>query len=104
MNKIIFLKATEQDLLEVASLFNIFLSELRDITKDPYFDFTDLPIGDREKRLKVNMEEHNGCVYLAKDGDQIVGFLSGVVIDCFLAVSSIEKIGYIEGAYVKSSY
>ncbi|AMP20833.1 hypothetical protein AZF37_06290 [endosymbiont 'TC1' of Trimyema compressum] len=87
MNNIIFEKATEQELLEVASLFNIFLSELRDITEDSYFDFTDLPIEDREQRLRMNMEEHSGCVYLAKDGEYIVGFLSGVVIDCFLAVS-----------------
>ena len=104
MNKIIFEKAGEHELLEVTALFNIFLSELRDITEDPYFDFTDLPMGDREKRLVTNMLEHNGCVYIAKDGEQIIGFLSGVVIECFLAVSSIEKIGYIEGAYVKDNY
>lgn len=104
MAGIVFEKASKEELSKVASLFNVFLSELRDISKDPYFDFTDLSKEDRERRLLLNNQKNQGCVYLAKDGEEIVGLLSGMVIECFLAVSSIDKIGYIEGAYVADAY
>ncbi len=41
---------------------------------------------------------------MAKDGDSVIGFISGEVKECFLPISKIKKIGYIGGAYVLPSY
>lgn len=43
-------------------------------------------------------------VLIAKEKDEITGFIAGQIIECFLPVSSVKKIGYISAAYVKPDF
>lgn len=105
--KLKFYEAFYDDMREVASIYNEFLSSLRDLTADEYFDFKDLEVEEREELLKERMAKDQGKVLLVKDEDmkeEIVAFISFSIIDCFLIVSSVKQIGYIDGAYVKEAY
>ena len=103
---IVYQEADFDDLHEVAELYNEFLFSLKDITKDPYFDFAELSVKDRSKLLKDRFLEEKGLVVVARDEEsrEIIGFISMAVMNCFLVVSSVREIGYIEGAYVKKAY
>lgn len=105
--KLKFYEAFHDDMREVAFIYNEFLGSLRDLTADEYFDFKDLDVEKREGLLKERMAKKQGKVLLVKDEDlkgKIVAFISFSVIDCFLIVSSVKQIGYIDGAYVKEAY
>jgi len=43
-------------------------------------------------------------IFVAKDGEDIVGFIAGEVIQCHLPISSIKKVGFICGAFVMPEY
>lgn len=94
----------EENLDQVAGLYNDFLKDLGELTGDPYFNFKELDFEDRKERLENNYSNNRGLVLVAKDETEVVGFVSCLVADCFLVVSSIKKIGYIEGTYVKPEY
>lgn len=103
---IVYEQAGFEDLHEVAELYNEFLFSLKDITRDPYFDFADLSVKDRAKLLKDRYLEDKGLVIIARNDEDgsIIGFLSMARMNCFLMVSSVREIGYIEGAYVRKAY
>ena len=105
--KLYFKEAAWEEMKEVADIYNEFLISLRDITLDQYFDFEDLSLEERTKLLQERLENDRGQVILVRDGDkadEIIAFISFSIINCFLVVSSVKEIGYIDGAYVKEGY
>lgn len=55
--------------------------------------------------MKRAVQQNGGTkIYVAKEDTSILGFISGTIINCFLPISSINKVGYIEAAYVVESY
>lgn len=46
-----------------------------------------------------------GAIYCSTDNrNEITGFIIGMEKDCFLPLSKVKKIGYIEALYVKNEF
>lgn len=93
-----------KDLQDIGELYGEFLFSLKDLTGDPYFDFETLDGKARTAILEERFRADAGTVAICLDGEKVVGFVSLAVQPCFLIVSSVREIGYIEGAYVKEGY
>lgn len=102
--EITYRKADISESYKIAELYNEFLCDLRDVSKDIYFDFEELSVQEREKLLKDRFNADKGLVVVAEVDGNIVGFISMTIINCFMVVSSIRDIGYIEAGYVKPGY
>lgn len=102
--EITYRKADISESYKIAELYNEFLCDLRDVSKDIYFDFEELSVQEREKLLKDRFNADKGLVVVAEVDGNIVGFISMTIINCFMVVSSIKDIGYIEAGYVKPGY
>lgn len=89
---------------KIAEIYNEFLCDLRDIGRDVYFDFEELSVEDREELLRDRFDKDKGLVVVAEAQGEIVGFISMTIINCFMIVSSVKEIGYIEAGYVKPSF
>jgi ribosomal protein S18 acetylase RimI-like enzyme len=94
-----------EDVAEVAKLYNELAYFIKYESKDDYFNFDTLSETEFEKKLKESLKQPSTSItFVAKDGDSVIGFISGEVKECFLSISKIKKIGYIGGAYVLPSY
>lgn len=93
-----------KDLQNIGELYGEFLFSLKDLTRDPYFDFETLDGRARAEILEERFRADAGMVAICLDGEDLVGFVSLSIQPCFLIVSSVREIGYIEGAYVKEGY
>jgi ribosomal protein S18 acetylase RimI-like enzyme len=102
--EITYRKADISESYKIAELYNEFLCDLRDIGNDIYFDFEELSVDERVELLKERFNADKGLVVVAEVEGEIVGFISMTIINCFMIVSSIKDIGYIEAGYVKSGY
>ncbi len=102
--EITYRKADISESITIAELYNEFLCDLRDIGKDIYFDFEELSVDDRVELLKARLNADKGLVVVAEVEGEIVGFISMTIINCFMIVSSIKDIGYIEAGYVKPDF
>jgi len=102
--EITYRKADISESITIAELYNEFLCDLRDIGKDIYFDFEELSVDDRVELLKARFNADKGLVVVAEVEGKIVGFISMTIINCFMIVSSIKDIGYIEAGYVKPDF
>ena len=102
--EITYRKADISESYKIAELYNEFLCDLRDVSKDIYFDFEELSVQEREKLLKDRFNADKGLVVVAEVDGNIVGFISMTIINCFMVVSSIKDIGYIEAGYVNPGY
>lgn len=102
--EITYRKADISESYKIAELYNEFLCDLRDVSKDIYFDFEELSVQEREELLKDRFNADKGLVVVAEVDGNIVGFISMTIINCFMVVSSIKDIGYIEAGYVKPGY
>jgi ribosomal protein S18 acetylase RimI-like enzyme len=94
----------EKDIKEVARLYIELEFYIKEQTQDDYFDFEAIKIYDISGYIdeKINDKDHK--IVIARQGSQIIGFLSGQMQDCYLPVSSIKRIGYIQSGYVKEGY
>lgn len=99
-------QAVPEDIPRIAEIYNEFLEDLRDLSGDPYFDFTSLSLEAREAILRERFAAGKGTVALAmeEEGGPLAGFVSMAVIPCFLSVSGVGEIGYIEGAYIRKAF
>lgn len=88
------------ELPQVAKLYNELAFELKETTNDSYFDFETLSIENMLDTLKNAIQENRIKIYVAKHSVDVIGYISGTITSCFLPVSSVNKIGYIEAAYV----
>jgi ribosomal protein S18 acetylase RimI-like enzyme len=91
---------TAENIPRVACLFEELARHVRDESRDPYFDFDELAPKETAGLLQSSLCDPNKIVIVAEEGSDIVGFIAGEILDCFLSVSSVKKIGYISAAYV----
>lgn len=102
--EITYRKADISESYKIAELYNEFLCDLRDIGQDIYFDFEELSIDMRVELLKERFNADKGLVVVAEVDGEIIGFISMAIINCFMIVSSVKNIGYIEAGYVKPDF
>ncbi len=102
--EIIYRKAGIEESYKMAELYNEFLYDLRDSSRDIYFDFEEISIEDRVKLLEDRFNADKGLIVVAEVDEKIVGFISMTIMNCFMVVSSVKNIGYIEAGYVKPQY
>ena len=89
---------------EVAKLHNLLVYFIQKETKDDYFDFDELDEASIRHHLEGFINNPSRRIYITKENDTIVGFISCEIINNFLPISSIKKVGYISGAYVLSEF
>ena len=93
-------EADIDDLAQVATLFCQFVYEVKEISNDPYFNFDALSNEGTLEWMKEAVHEGRVKIYIAKQDEDIIGFISGSIVNCFLPISRVGKVGYIESAYV----
>lgn len=102
--EIIYRKAGIEESFKMAELYNEFLCDLRDLSKDVYFDFEDISVTDRVDLLKDRFNADKGLIVVAEVDGEIIGFISMTIMQCFMIISSVKNIGYIEAGYVRPQY
>ena len=95
---------TISDIEKVAVLYNELAYYVQRETSDPYFDFIQLSIGEMCNYLKGTLDKENYKTYVVEIENSIVGFISGEIIDCFLPISTTNKIGYINGCFINEHH
>lgn len=101
---IIYREASENDLPQIAKLYNQLAFELQAVTSDDYFDFELLSDEAVCYELKKAYGQSSVSIYVAVEGNTIVGFITSTVVPCFLPVSRVGKVGYIDAAFVLESH
>jgi ribosomal protein S18 acetylase RimI-like enzyme len=89
---------------DVARLHNQLVYYIKGETDDAYFNFDELAEEDLGNMLRAFINDPVKRIYVAKDYDNITGFIAGEIINCFLPISKIAKVGYVAGAYVLPEY
>lgn len=92
------------DIEQVAKLHNELTFFIQAETKDEYWDFETLTTQGISEHLKGFVNNQERKIFIAKDNEIVTGFIVGEIIGCHLPISSIKKVGYISGAYVKKEY
>ncbi len=100
----IFKEMSINDVHQVAGLYLELAEHIREETGDVYLNYDVILVDDIEKGLVSSLHEREKKVFVAVDEGEIVGFIAGEVISCFLPISQIDKVGYIAGTYVIPSY
>ncbi|MDR0271700.1 MAG: GNAT family N-acetyltransferase [Clostridiales bacterium] len=100
MQAVTYKEADPNELPQIAQLYNLLAYELKTMTNDPYFDFETLS----DEDTLAALQKAESKIFIAKKENEVIGFISGTVINCFLPVSKVGKIGYIEAAYVIESF
>lgn len=85
---------------KVAKLHNELAYFIQKETKDDYFDFDNLDDVDINKHLETFINNPVRRIFITKENDVITGFIACEIINCFLPISSVKKVGYISGAYL----
>ena len=94
-----------KEIPQVADMFIEFMFELKVVSGDSYFDFDQIVKVDIINYLVDFLNCDTGVIYCSTDNrDQIAGFIVGMEKDCFLPLSKVKKIGYIEALYVKNAF
>ena len=101
---IIYKESSLYDLPQISNLYNQMAYELRKTTNDPYFNFDILSDNLVLERLQKIVLEDNIKIFVAKYEENIIGFISGIITNCFLPISKVDKIGYIEAAYTMKRF
>ncbi len=79
------------------------IGQIAKTADEPYFLDGIIPAEAIQKDISKNIGNENRRIYVAKESDEIVGFIFGEITNCFYPYSKIKKIGYIFSAYVKPS-
>jgi ribosomal protein S18 acetylase RimI-like enzyme len=93
-------KILKKDIPKIATLYINLALYIKQETKDPYFEINDLSEQSTICSLEKDIQDKTKQIFVAVENDNIVGFIAGVIIDCFLPFSKVTKVGYISGAYV----
>lgn len=88
------------EIQEVEKLHNLLAYFVQKETEDDYFDFDELNEVSLKHHLEGFINNPSRKIYITKENGVIVGFISCEIINCFLPISSIKKVGHISGAYV----
>lgn len=92
------------EVLEVAKLHNELAYFIQKETQDEYWDFGTLSEDSISKHIQIFVDNSEKKIFIAKDNDRIVGFIAGEIIQCHLPISSVNKVGYVSGAFVLPEY
>lgn len=93
-----------EELLEVAHLYNELSRELKQFTDEKEVANTQIADHTMLRILRSAIKECNLMIYVAKDQDKVIGFISGSIKKGEALVSGGKPIGYVEGAYVLKDY
>lgn len=99
-----FREVLMEEIRHVAKLHNELAYFIQKKTSDEYWDFDILLIEGTCEHLKSFVNNQERKIFIAKEKEEIVGFIAGEIIGCHLPISSIKKVGYISGAYVLEEY
>ena len=97
-------KATLEDALQVAGLFRDLAFHIKNSSKDPYWDFEEMPLDMTTEVIKGYIAGEESCVLVAEENADIVGMMILEVIPCHMVLYSGQKVGYIGAGYVKEDY
>ena len=100
----IYRKARIEDALQVAALYRDLAFYIKNGTKDPYWDFEEMPLDLTAEVIKEYISGEESCVLVAEENNDIVGIMILEVIPCHMVLYSAQKVGYIGGGYVKEEY
>ncbi len=92
-----------EELLEVAHLYNELSKELQQFTKEEA-EVSACSDNTMVRVLRSAIKECNLKIFVAKNGDKVIGFISGSIKKGEALVSGGNPIGYVEGAYVLDEY
>lgn len=92
------------EVLEVSKLHNELAYFIQRETQDEYWDFEILSEDNISKHIQSFVDNAERKIYIAKDNDKILGFIACEIIQCHLPISSVNKVGYISGAFVLPEY
>ena len=102
---ITYRKASSSDSEKIAPLYNGLYYFLYEVSDDPYFNTGPLSNKEKTNALQEAFEDDPSfTIFVAEDEGKTVGFIAGRIISCFLGVSPVKKIGYIEAAFVNPDY
>ena len=93
-------KILKEDIPIIAMLYIKLALYIKQETKDPYFETNGLSEQALICSLEKDIQDETKQIIVAIENDNIVGFIAGAIIDCFLPFSKVTKVGYITGAYV----
>ncbi len=88
----------------VATLHNELSDFIQRTVNDDYWSLANLIEDEVQKHLETFINNPERKIFVAKDKETIVGFMSAEIINCYLPISSIKKVGYIAAAYVIPEY
>lgn len=88
----------------VAHMYNQLSFELKEISGDAYFDFKEVSDHTMERILRNAIAECGLIIYVALEGEEVVGYISGSIKKSFMPLSSTKQVGYIEGAFVQEEF
>ena len=97
-------KATLEEAGQVAVLFRDLAFHIKHASKDPYWDFEEMPLDMTEEVIKGYITNEESCVLVAEDNGTVTGMMMLEVIPCHMVLSSHQKVGYIAAGYVKEEY
>lgn len=103
----LYREITRNDLEEVAELYLKLAQHVKTASQDPYFDLQDRPRTEMMSSFEADLKNPEKVTYVAvpeKSTDKIAGFISGEIINCYLPLSKVRKVGYIESAYSLPEY
>ena len=100
----IFRKATLDDAAKAAALFRDLAFHIKHSSKDPYWDFEEMPLDMTEAVIRGYIENEESCILVAEEMDDLVGMMILELIPCHMVLCSHKKVGYIAAGYVKEAY
>ncbi len=100
----IFKELTVQDVYQVADYYRDLANHIQEETDDDYFLDISVSMDSIVEGLFSSLNDDAKMVFVAKDNDKVVGFIAGEIVDCFLPITNVKKVGYISAAYVVPTY
>lgn len=95
---------TLSEIHTVTKLYYELVYSLQMDIKDDYWDFTELSEDTIQKHVETYINNPERKIFIAKDKDTTVGFITAEINQCHLPISSIKSVGYISAAYVVPVY
>ncbi|HOW28585.1 MAG TPA: GNAT family N-acetyltransferase [Elusimicrobiota bacterium] len=95
---------TKIRLPEIVPLFFELIRSIRVTTQDPYFRSLRVSRPRARKWLARYIGKRDKKVWVSTVEGRVVGYIAGEIIDCFLPISRVGRIGYISGACVEGPF
>lgn len=93
-----------EDIPQVAQLHLEVAQHVKNVSDDPYFNFESSETNVVEEKLKEGFNDPAGRIYVAREGKEVIAFISGHIMPCYLPISLVKKVGYISAAYTSPQY